>query len=477
MAINSGIQNLIDSNRKLSSTDVNNLFYYFYGKSANSAEQSYWGKKTSGQLSNALKPNAKQFQNAGYYKDVISAKTSNNTSNNINTSSNKEKSKGSWNITGASMNQDGSWNKKPVLTVDGKTLNLNTPEEYRDKLNELKSSGYPGTSDLNNQLGFFNNFVDYYQSRNGNNTKQKKMQAVIDKFNKYGYEPSNDDIEYWMDENKSNEYGNLEDNLKRRKEQSGETLEETSGNVQDLSMYDSYINNDAFLKEQFEDQNIKDNFSKMSPTLQMAYLQMMKSLGAQVEAGKVINPNIEITPEQVKKFTDQAISELDPYYQEQISNYKQDLDTSISRLTEDFETGVRNAEDPFKRNLEVVAENEAQAGTVYGSERKKREDINVQNQQQAIDEVSKGLGRDVEDSYTKAERTLGSDVLSGIKTPKIAEYKVSNQGISKTGSRDLFDPKGGMIGSLQKEKTTAVKSRSSELEEDYRKQRILNINI
>ena len=241
----------------------------------------------------------------------------------------------------------------------------------------------------------------------------------------------------------------------------------------DLSMYDSIINGDAFLSEQFKDENIKTNFSKMSPTLQMAYLQMLQSLGKTIEAGKVINPNIEITPEKIKEFTDQATSELDPYYQEQIKNYKADLDTSISRLTEDFKTGVRNAEDPFKRNLAVQAENEAQAGLTYGSERGVRENINVSDQQQKIDELAKTTGRSLEDTYKQAERTLGSDVLGSVNA-SLPTYGVSNQGFSSTGSRNLFAPTGGVIGSLPKEQTVAVKGRASELEEAYRNQRILN---
>lgn len=74
MAINASIQNLINSNRANNDTDVKNLFYYFYGRTANANEINYWKNKTSSQLYNALLPNAKQFTNAGYYKDVL-AKT------------------------------------------------------------------------------------------------------------------------------------------------------------------------------------------------------------------------------------------------------------------------------------------------------------------------------------------------------------------------------------------------------------------
>jgi len=250
--------------------------------------------------------------------------------------------------------------------------------------------------------------------------------------------------------------------------------ETDNGGTVDLSMYQSMIDNSIVLTELFNNPAYKEQFGKLSMEGQMGQIQLQLSHEKVLEAGKVVNPNIEISMEQVKKFTDDALTELDPYYQEQIGNYKDDLDTSISRLTEDFNTGVRNSEDPYKRNLAVVAENEAQAGTVYGSERKVREDINVENQQRAIDETSRDLGRRIEDQYTKAERTLGSDVVSGIDTPTINEYKVSNQGIQQSGSRDLFNPKGGLIGSLQKEKEVNVRGRVSELKEDFRKKRILN---
>ena len=250
--------------------------------------------------------------------------------------------------------------------------------------------------------------------------------------------------------------------------------ETDDGGTVDLSMYQNMIDNSIVLTELFNNPAYKEQFGKLSMEGKLAQIQLQLAHEKVLEAGKVVNPNIEISMEQVKKFTDDALTELDPYYQEQIGNYKDDLDTSISRLTEDFNTGVRNSEDPYKRNLAVVAENEAQAGTVYGSERKVREDINVENQQRAIDETSRDLGRRIEDQYTKAERILGSDVVSGIDTPTINEYKVSNQGIQQSGSRDLFNPKGGLVGSLQKEKEVALKGRVSELKEDYRKKRILN---
>jgi hypothetical protein len=73
MAINASIKNLISNNGTPTTIDVDNLFYYFYGRVATPAEKSYWTKKTTGTLANALSPNARQFTNAGYYKDTVSS--------------------------------------------------------------------------------------------------------------------------------------------------------------------------------------------------------------------------------------------------------------------------------------------------------------------------------------------------------------------------------------------------------------------
>lgn len=69
-AINTHIKTLIDTNRTLNNNDADQMFMYYYGRPATAVEKSYWTKKTSKQLEAALKPNAGQFKNAGYYKDT-----------------------------------------------------------------------------------------------------------------------------------------------------------------------------------------------------------------------------------------------------------------------------------------------------------------------------------------------------------------------------------------------------------------------
>lgn len=238
-----------------------------------------------------------------------------------------------------------------------------------------------------------------------------------------------------------------------------------------------FINNDPFITEQFKDANIKAKFDKLPKELKLAYIQSMQSLGNSIEAGKVVNPNISITPAQAKEFTDQAFTELDPYYQEQIKLYKQDLDTSISRLQQDFDKGIRSAEEPFKENLAAQAESEAQAGLTYGSERVKREGQAVQDQQQKIEDYTTTAQRNAEDIAKTGERKLGSDLMGKVAMPTLGNYQVSNKGFSQTGSRNLSSAlTGGLIGEMPKAETVALTGRSSDLEDAYRKQRILSLS-
>lgn len=255
-------------------------------------------------------------------------------------------------------------------------------------------------------------------------------------------------------------------------------------NIQDTDIIESQnplndlinqlIKSDPFLSEQLSDPETKRQFDSLSPDLQGAYLDVLGKLGERIEAGEVINSDIEITPELAKEFLDQAKTEIDPYYQEQINLVKNDLETSFSRLQQDFEQGIRRAEEPFKQQLKAQSEIEAQAGLTFGSERQRRERETVEGQQQAISDVQKNLLRSIEDTATQAERSIGSESLRGISIPGIQDINVSTSGFSPSGTRTLFTPQGDLIGSLPKQREVDLRTRQSQLEESERKKRILN---
>lgn len=252
-------------------------------------------------------------------------------------------------------------------------------------------------------------------------------------------------------------------------------LQPEEANALDLLLQE-LIESDPFLSEQFEDEEMRAAFEGLPKELQGAYLQTLRALGERIEAGEVINPDIEITPEMAKEFLDQATSEIDPFFREQIGLVKSDLDLSFQRMQEDFETGVRRAEEPFKLGLAAQAETEAQRGLAFGSARGGREQRAITGQQELISDAGQDVARTQQDLLRSAERQIGSEELGGVQAPGVQQFGVSRSGFTPTGTRQLFTPQGGLVGSLGKQKEVDVRRRASELESAFRTTRNLNLN-
>src|SRR3990167_3228292 len=102
------------------------------------------------------------------------------------------------------------------------------------------------------------------------------------------------------------------------------------------------ITQDPFLSEQLKDPKTKAMFDALPDELKSTYLNVARTTAETIKKGKMVNPKIEITPEQAAKFLTQAHTELDPYYQEQIGFIQKDLDISFQRLQEDYEKKYPN---------------------------------------------------------------------------------------------------------------------------------------
>ena len=237
------------------------------------------------------------------------------------------------------------------------------------------------------------------------------------------------------------------------------------------------IKNNALLSDKLaKDPALKEWLDSQDATTQGMFVQMYGELEKAIEAGKVVNPNIEITPQKLKQFMDTATSELDPYYKEQYGIIKSDLDSSIGRLMEDYTKGVERAQDPFKQGLKDQAQAESEMGTVYGSERVRREQTAVQDQTNLLDDYATQTKRSAEDLLRGYEGTVGSPLTRSLNIPSIQGYQASNMGtFAPTSSRSINVPYGNVeLGSLGRERGTAVKTRAQELEEIYRSGQVLN---
>lgn len=240
--------------------------------------------------------------------------------------------------------------------------------------------------------------------------------------------------------------------------------------------YDALIAGDPLLSDYFSDPQTKAEFSKLPPELQGTYLQMARTASQAIEAGKVINPDlVQVTPAQLSEFYSQAETEMDPYYKEQFGLLKGDLERSVERLTEDYTKQATRSEEPFKQKLANQAQTESEQGTVYSSERNRREASAILGQNQALGDLAEGAQRSVQDLGVGFEKVAGSDMARTLNLPSIQNYQATTQGYTPSATRNLYVPLGGVTGSGQRERATALKTRQNELEGAYRKSRNLDL--
>lgn len=233
---------------------------------------------------------------------------------------------------------------------------------------------------------------------------------------------------------------------------------------------------DPILNELFSDSAFSSEFDSWPPEFQQLFTKLLDSLDNARDAGNVVNPDIEITPEQADKFRRDAKIELDPFFQERLENFKQDFETSTQRLTEDFERGVRRAEEPFIQNLQAQAETEAQRGLTFGSERKRREQEAIQGQQRSIDDTGRNVERQFQDRGRQAERKIGSEAFADLDVPQVSQFNVNRGGFTPAGQSRRFIPQGKLLGEDVKNQEVALRARTKDLSRSFRTRRSINFS-
>lgn len=241
------------------------------------------------------------------------------------------------------------------------------------------------------------------------------------------------------------------------------------------AVYDSLIAADPLLVDFFKKPGIRDEYNNMRDDQKIGYIQASRSLAKALEDGLQINPElVKITPQQLQEFYQKAESEMSKdssdYFQEQFRIIKGDLDRSVSRLVDDYQKGVSRSEEPFKQGLADQSQLESEQGTVYSSERTRREASTILGHNQKLQDASTSLGRSVQDLGIGYEKVAGSDLARSLNLPGASTFQASQSGYTPSSPRSLYIPLGDVFGSGQREKVTALKSRQNVLEQDYRKE-------
>lgn len=237
---------------------------------------------------------------------------------------------------------------------------------------------------------------------------------------------------------------------------------------------------DVMDKSVAENPEMQKYLDSLTPELRSMYDQLTMEIKSKVEQGERVNPDLTITPEMTARFMTEASAKLDPYFKELIRQHSQDLSISTRQLQEDYNKQIQREEPAFQQNLENQDIQEAEGGMAFSSGRNQREQRLITGQQNTLDDLATNLQRGTQEAGIGLERKIGSRAFSDLGLPSISNYLAQRGGFAPQGrlaqgsKRQLFAPEGGLYGEIPGQNKTAVDTESSNLEEQYRKSRLLD---
>lgn len=221
------------------------------------------------------------------------------------------------------------------------------------------------------------------------------------------------------------------------------------------------------------------DFTTGVPELDAIYKRLSQFIEDLVASGQTINPNIELTPETIQGFLDQATAEIGPFFANQIELVREDLDRAIGDLQRTFEFEKTRAESIFKQNLAVQGERFAGAGTIISGQRGREQQELVQGQQRSLDFATESAASAAAQATAGAEAAIGTRNLAGLNLPgfQLSQVSLAGRGGFTAGDRRLsfFDPTGrDVTGSLEFQERADIRSLADFLKQQEIQKRVLS---
>lgn len=192
------------------------------------------------------------------------------------------------------------------------------------------------------------------------------------------------------------------------------------------------------------------------------------------ESGKVVNPDIELTPAQITEFTNLASSQISPYYRSQIESIKGDLTKSVENLQKQYDITKKDQEASFKENLGSQRESMSGLGTTFSGQRGQKEQSLVEAQNRSLDLNALQTENQIGSTIRSLEGQIGSSNLPNIPTYQSYQATAEGQGGFTPGRTLNFGGIGGVTGTLQQQQKEAEAIRLSKLKTAARENRSLD---
>lgn len=197
-----------------------------------------------------------------------------------------------------------------------------------------------------------------------------------------------------------------------------------------------------------------------NPQLDGILNSMQTYLNTLIQQGKQINPNIELTPAIIKQFTDQAISEIDPYYAGLFKAIKDDVTHNLDSLQKQYELQKQDAEAQFKSSLGTTQENAAGAGLAFSGVRGQAEQNLVQGTNRSLAQAGNQAANQAYNALHNAETQVGSRNIADFGLPSFdtaVATTAGRGGFTGTTAPSYFTPS-NITGSLEYAKAGDIRN-------------------
>lgn len=198
------------------------------------------------------------------------------------------------------------------------------------------------------------------------------------------------------------------------------------------------------------------DLSGLDPEAKLYVQTILDQLEALVAKGEQINPDIDISDEQLLQFLDEAKADLAPFFDQIFQESRKDLLLNLQSLKAETELGLGQQERAFDRGLRDIREEAGETGLTFSGRKARAE----QELRSGTNENLATLRRRSNELFSQtsrtAERELGSEALTGFKAPQGINFATAGpEGLQFGGTEDLFKLSGGLTGRLERERETA----------------------
>lgn len=214
------------------------------------------------------------------------------------------------------------------------------------------------------------------------------------------------------------------------------------------------------------------DLSTLSPEFKGLYDELEGYLKRLQENGQVLNPNIDITPDQVAAFTKQAETEINPYYSGQLKLAREDLLRSVGKATEDIGLSEADAQRKYGTGLRQLGETSADQGFAQSGLRNRAEGDLATDTQNSINANRRTLDFNTGSAVRSFAQKYGTSEVPQLNIGGSPAVSAGEPKFGTGSSSSLYqlspDVYNGLVGSEEYARRGAVSSRASQLEGAFR---------